>query len=500
MDFLDPTSRRNHLIRLFTGYILVAIAILLAAFILLMVAYGFGIGKNGQVIQSGLLFVSSQPSGASVYIDGISNKKTNVRYNLPEGAYMVQLKRAGYRTWQRQVAIPGGKVVRYDYPFLFPQSLTTSTVATYNKMAGGNTLATVTPDNRWLLIQPSALVPSFDIYDLKVQTAAPQVVNTLTIPASVYTAGGHQSWKVVDWADDSKHLLLQHGYGTQGSYEFILVDRTDATKALNLNTTFGLAPTKLTFINDKYDQYYLYRSSTHSIDQVSLGKPTPVAIISDVLTYDGSQPDTVAYTSPSPTNQQMVDLRLWSKGKTYTVRELPAGSSYLVAAASYKGDSYVTAASSAGEDVYVYKNPLPQLQDEDVGAAVPTTVLKIDRPTFVSFSAGGRLLTAERGTRFVTYDNQYRHTFTFTMPQPIDAGQSHATWMDGARLQYVSNHQLYVFDFDGKNQQLLMPALNNHLVFYDPGFRRVYTLMPPKHATAGQLALQSTWLLTKADR
>ena len=65
MDFLDPLYARRHIIRLYTGYVLIAIAVLLGATLLLLVALGFNIGKNGQVVQNGLLFASTRPGGAT---------------------------------------------------------------------------------------------------------------------------------------------------------------------------------------------------------------------------------------------------------------------------------------------------------------------------------------------------------------------------------------------------------------------------------------------------
>ena len=76
MDFLDPKKRFRHTLLLYSGYLLIGIAIAIATTVLLYEAYGFGLGKDGTVIQKGLLFMSSQPSPASIYIDGKLNSKT----------------------------------------------------------------------------------------------------------------------------------------------------------------------------------------------------------------------------------------------------------------------------------------------------------------------------------------------------------------------------------------------------------------------------------------
>jgi len=69
MDYLDPKKRFRHHVMLYVGYVLIGIAILIGTLVLLYQAYGFGLGKNGTVIQNGLFFFSSQPSPADIYVN-----------------------------------------------------------------------------------------------------------------------------------------------------------------------------------------------------------------------------------------------------------------------------------------------------------------------------------------------------------------------------------------------------------------------------------------------
>ena len=128
MDFLDPKKARAHNIRIIIGYILIGIALILTTIILLYQAYGFGVDRKGNVIQNGLVFVSSTPNPAEVYVNGQKRDNTNTRLLLSSGQYTFELKRDGYRNWKRAVTVEGGSVDRFDYPFLFPSSLQTSTV------------------------------------------------------------------------------------------------------------------------------------------------------------------------------------------------------------------------------------------------------------------------------------------------------------------------------------------------------------------------------------
>src|SRR5579884_1492216 len=170
MDYLDPHKQARQRILLLTGYVLVAIAIFLATRILLLQAYGFGLGKNGTIIQNGLTFFSSQPNPAQIYLNGkLNSKTTNTQLLVPAGIYKVDLMRKGYDSWERTIELDGGSVVHFDYPFLFPSKLDTNKLQTYS---AAPSLVTQSPDRRWLLVgKPDSLI-SFDVYDLKNQNSA----------------------------------------------------------------------------------------------------------------------------------------------------------------------------------------------------------------------------------------------------------------------------------------------------------------------------------------
>ena len=289
MDYLDTNKQFRHRIILLVGYVRVAVAIGIATLVLLYEAYGFGLGKNGTVIQNGLAFFSSQPNPATVYVNGVNKAKTNARLVLPSGIYHIKLQRDGYRSWQRTIELDGGSVAHFDYPFLFPQTLVSKKIQTYAAAPG---LVTQSPDRRWLLVEQPGSMTNFDLFDLKNPTKAP---TTLSLPANILTkAVGSESWQLEEWADDDQHLVLQHNY--DGKSEFILVDRSDPIQSQNLNTTLGATPAKLTLDNKKYDKYYLL-DAAGTLQTASLQTPTPTTVLQHVLAYQSYGTDTLLYAT-----------------------------------------------------------------------------------------------------------------------------------------------------------------------------------------------------------
>src|ERR1039458_10357287 len=115
MDFLDPIKVRRHKYRMFAGYALLGVAIFLTTVVLIFLAFGYGGGKNGQIIQNGLVFVSSQPNPAQINLNGNnSGSSTNSRLQLPAGQYTMTLTKTGYRPWVRSLGVEGGSVEHFD--------------------------------------------------------------------------------------------------------------------------------------------------------------------------------------------------------------------------------------------------------------------------------------------------------------------------------------------------------------------------------------------------
>jgi hypothetical protein len=493
MDYLDAKKQvREHII-LMIGYILVALAITIATLILVEQAYGFGLAKNGTVIQNGLVFFSSQPNPANIYINGVLNPNaTNARLFLPSGVYSVKLTRTGYRDWQRTIVFEAGSVEHFDYPLLFPNTLTTQKIQTYNAAPG---LVTQSPDRRWLLVEQPNSSSSFDLYDLK--DPAHPTMTAFTLPASLLSkATSTESWQLDGWADDNQHVLLTHLY--DGKTEYILVDRANPSQSVNLNNTLGTNPTQLTLDNKKYDKYYVYNTnSDNTLETATLETGTVLTpYLQDVLAYQSYGSNTMLYVTSDGAPTGKVLLKLLSGNQTITIRSLAVSPTYLVDLTEYSGVLYVAGGSTSNGQVYIYKNPIGQFTNQQ-GTIVASAVLSVLQPNYLSFSDNAQFIVDENGTSFGVYDVENAKSYSYTTHPPLDAPQLHASWMDGDRLVYVSGGKLIVFDYDGTNQQTLMSASSAYLPAFPANYRYVFSLNTS--STASKFELDRTPLLTPAD-
>jgi hypothetical protein len=496
MDFLDPKKQRAHEIRLFVGYVLIGLAILISTIILLYQAYGFGIDRDGEVVQNGVVFVASQPNGAEILLNNKPYKDTtNSRLQLPEGEYDITVRREGYHPWQRKVEVNGGSVSRYDYPLLVPTTLATAPVKNY---AAAPPFATQSPDRRWLLVQQPATLLAFDMYDLGDPETVAAQTTSFSVPQPVITNAetGEHSWKLVEWSTNNRHLVVEHAHS--GGMEYVLIDREEPERSLNLSRTLGLtAGQVLTLRDKKFDKYYIFDPAAKTVSSGSV--PTAAVltpVLTGVLAFKPYGENILLYATEAGAPAGKVLAMLRDGDVTYKIRELGAGGPYLLDLARYDGEWYVAVGASVENKTYIFRNPQAVRKSGRVVNLAPIHILRVTAPNFLAFSSNTRFVMIENATSFAVYDAETNDGYAYATAKPLDTGITHATWMDGHRITYVSEGKAVIFDYDNRNFQALSAATPAHLPFFDRDYRNLYTVAP---GTAGQSAFTATPLLTAED-
>lgn len=491
MDYLDPIKQRQQRSMLFLGYFLIGVAIAMGTSILVQSAYGYGVNRQGAVIQSGLLFFSSQPNPATIFTNGVQQSvQTNTRLSLPAGIYDIQLKRDGYQAWQRKVNLEGGRVAHFDYPLLVPNALSPKKSATYD---GQPIFTTQSPDRRWLLVAKPNNVNEIDIYDLKQTT---RTSTTINLPSSLFTKFLiNERFSVVEWSGDNQHILIKHDFDNKS--EFAVVDRNNADKSFNINQTLAINPVQISLRDKKYDKYYFMNASDGRLFSASVKEPAPVTELSNVLAYKSYANDTILYATntKAPSGKVVVNLKI--NDKTYKIRFLRAGSNYLLDLATYSGKMYVAAGATQENKLYIYKDPLAQINKNPNLALAPAQVLHVTQPNYLSFSDTAQFIMIENGQEFAVYDLENKVGHHYISSKALDSPQQHAEWMDGHRIIYTSNGKMFVFDYDYANQHELVSAHSGYVPSFSPDVKRLYTFVANPN---GQVDLNTTSMLTPKDQ
>lgn len=472
MDFLDPNKRRAHRIRLYVGYVLMTLVVSTVALLLVFQAYGYNLNfKTGDITQKGLIFVSAHPESAEVFLDGTSRGSTDKRLFVAADNYNLELRREGYRTWQREFTIMGGKIRRFAYPFLFPEVITPKETQLYAQKPD---FASQSPDRRWLIVREPNVPVGFSLVDLASEVTSAAL---LVLPPDLFNLSGNlHQFESVEWSTNNRHMVLRHTF--DGGVEFVLIDRETPLASINLSRTFSAHQfSDVALLDKQHDQYYLHNASSGVLSRAELRTGEAVAMVNDVMQFKPHGDDILLYVTAADVIEGRVSVRLRVGNDTFILRDFPAGTKYLLDIAQFNGRWYVVAGAAAEQKVYVLRDPQVALKRSPSLPLIPAATMRLEDPEFVSFSNNARFIAAQSGSRFTVYDAELATTHRFDTALELPQGRR-ATWMDGHRLAAVAAGIVHVFDFDGTNQQALVPGYDDRQPFFDRDFAALYTLGP----------------------
>lgn len=489
MDFLDPRKKKAHKIKLYLGYFLVGIAILLTGVVLLYAAYGYGIDRQGDIVQNGLVFVDSTPTAAEVRytnVAGGETKKaiTDERLTLPAGEYAFEFLKEGYRPWQHTVDVHGGDVDRINYPFLFPENLAVADVSLYSKAPA---FASSSPDRNTVVVAKPDNLASWDIYNA---SDLEQAARNLQIPGSVFTPGAKSKLTTVEWSTNNRHVLIKHEQ--PAGTEYVIVDTAEPTQSVNVNDTFNLKPKMVTLFDKSPTQLYILRGNNRlvraNVDNGQTGQE-----LNNVLAYKSHGDNRLLYVSTNNAEANQVSLFIRGDGDSYKIRGLPKSPQYHLDLAQHQDHWFIVAAANQADTTFIYRDPFEVLRENDELRVLLTRTLNIDNPQKISFSDNTQYIAVQHGKNFAVYDvyEDQKHYYSFDTPFTKNSGP--ANWMDGHRLTAIANKKVVVFDFDGSNYQVLSGITPGTVPMFDRDYTRMLTIAPAVDVR-GRAALTDTAL------
>ncbi len=473
MDFLDPKKKRAHTIRLYVGYALVAVAIGIGALILLYMALGYGVDRRGNVIQNGLVFLSSTPDAAEVNItkaDGSFQDQTltSERMVLPADTYRFEFLKQDYRPWVRTVDLRGGSLVRMNYPFLFPVELESKAVRQYAARPG---LTTASPDRSRIVVQLPAAFNRFEVINADDPQETPEII---AVPTALFADGARPSLSLVEWSTNNRHLLVEYRFGTET--EYIIIDTEEPEESVNVNQVFSVEPQQVSLRDKQPNELYMLLENNRLVS-ASVERATTSRIVSDVVAFKPHGDNTFVYVQDTDSKNEKVAFRVWDDGESFTVRSIPRDSAYLLDIARFNDNWYIAVGSVSADNVFIYRNPAQTLRAGRDDPTIITRTLHIDDPQKISFSNNAQFLAAQSNQRFAVYDAEADSQYRYEVDQPLESVKNTA-WMDGHRLMGVVNGQIIVFDFDGENLQTLNAIISGTVPMFDRDYTVMYALQP----------------------
>ncbi len=264
---------------------------------------------------------------------------------------------------------------------------------------------------------------------------------------------------------------MKHYYDNKA--EYVLINREEPAKSLNLNKFYKLTPKSITLRDKKADQFYIWKTDL-SVSSANTKSTNLTPVLANATSFQPHQQNILIYGTVDPDNPDSTMLRIRDNNKDYDVREFPK-SKLLLDIVKFDGHWYASAISPTEGRLYIYKDFVQKVDGKRKNALVPYNILKLDNPVELSFSANTRFVMAQSRKGVAIYDLEEDERHNFDFKEQLLKGQL-ATWMDGHRITVNRDNMLEVFEFDNQNRRTLVAITANSLPFFDRDYERLFTL------------------------
>lgn len=464
MDFEE--KKRRQLIRVIiaeVGMILSVIAIVVVA---IFAAMGFMISGNGGIEQAGLVQIHSLPTGANVTIDGSTIiPRTNLSRSLTDGVHGLVISRDGYDSWQNDIRIKAGVLLRLYYPRLFLQNRT-SEVA--KNLTTNDNLEFYSPSpNRNYILYAEKGAPDWQLLDIRsddIKTTTIDVSGVLwgmleendtriktASTVETHTYKFHGSIDEVKWSNDENSVLVKVTYNNKT--EWILVHLREVARSLNLTRTFGLGETQLAMIDDAANQ--LYALERQQLRRINTSDGTISRVLVDHVQSFAINGTRVIYVVEDEKNYIVGVFRDDDKSGT-KIAEYPKSAKVKVALSEYYGDDYMS--WLVDNKLTILYGRLPSYNVNGIELSnykylVDNLELNEIPDSFVD-SPKGDYLVSRKGSEYMVVELSDGELYEYVAPA------EELRWFDDSMMYMINDQGIVVWDFDGANQRNLAESLS----------------------------------------
>jgi len=340
---------------------------------------------------------------------------------------------------------------------------------------------------RWIIFQPNKNTAKFNIVDTTKPNSAQQELDiSPTILGSPDAKVG--ALEIVEWANDNRHILIKHTIDNTPPI-FIILDKDDLVKSINLNTLFNIQPSKVSLLGGKLDRVYIYLASGGILKIGDIKtKIITNQLYDQVLDFKQINEERLMYVTTKNSTSGKVVVNATNKENEFLIGETefdPSGKYYL-GAGEYSGDWYYVIGSSLSEKVHIYRNPQNFVASAVDNTPNILTTLRSGLPLYVSFSPGKRFIISQGDKIFTVYDVVEKKSYKTPINKPLDSGTT-ISWVDEYIMQYSQGGELYFIEFDGENVRKLISVQPPFKGYIDSSFSRLYTLRDNNGAVTSQL-------------
>ena len=445
-----------------------SVVTLVIVLVFVMLGYQFN-SNDGRIEQGGLVQFDSQPSGASVTIDGNSfGTQTTSKTTMTAGQHFITMNRAGYNQWQKSVTVVPGAVLWLNYARLVPTNIEPKDMFALSMVSS----VVASPDNESMAIKDDPTTPIIKIADLTREDAR---MSDLSLPSKSFTVpdeGKSQRFTIASWDPDSKYLLVKHTYNDDANTEWIVVDTNNVNESKNVTTLLDINASKLLFSNaDSSVLYALIDSDVRKINlnDATLSRP----LVVNVADFDLYSDSMVTYTSlVDASGKRTVGYYIDGTQSSRVVKTVDDSSAALkFTVGRYFNETFE--AIAIGDTVEVLSGDLPRDSKTKLSLKTLTSFTVSGGVQYLSDQTNGRFIVAQSGATYATYDLELEKMTTTTLKGSSVVSRE-LLWLDKYHVWSDRDGMLRFYEFDGANQQDVMKVVPGMSVALNPNGKYLY--------------------------
>lgn len=455
MDFEEREERRRRqTIKVVIAEIGMFFSVIMIVVVATLAAMGFFVSSNGKIEQTGLMQIHSQPTGATVELDGNTLfSRTNLSRSLSPSDHTLKLSRDGYDTWSKTVMMSSGMLMRLYYPRLF--LLNRKSEVALN-LATELDFYVPSPDRAYAVYAAKDSA-SWQVLNLRgddVTKSTTLDLRTILPDAKNGTFSGEV--ELLRWSQNNDHILTKISY--EGRSEWIVINLKDAKQSLNLTQIFGLDFTQVEMIDNSAAQLFVLEN--HQLRRININdQGISRVLLNDVESFANYKSDVVYVAKTSNANGKVVQkIGVYHDGEKdgTTLATLADETKAQVALTKYYDDLYLTYA--VGDELTVRFGSLPSYREGVLEADITDLQLlfadqKLSQvPTSLTVSPEGDYILAQAGLQTMVLDLEQGELYDYAAAERL-------SWLDEGILGAMVDGELVVWDFDNTNRRVLVKTV-----------------------------------------
>lgn len=463
MDY--ERQKRNRMVKVVITEVIMAAMIAGLLAVLMLVVSGYRINEDLSLEQSGLVQINSLPTGATIEIDGEKiSAKTNASRLLKEGKHTVRLSKNGYDSWEKQIKITPGWLLRLRHARLFKDNRQAETV---QAMEGLEFISVAPTRNKVLYAKDHST--TWQLITLRgdvITESSLELASTLkveTSEAEVPTLPGQLG--ELKWSKNGQRLLAS--LIIDGSTTWFLIDTTNSANHINLTAEFGLNITEVQFSNESGDRLLVLENT--NLREINLGaKEISKVFLTDMAEFYALGNDIIYITLPDAEGVQEIGFYHTGEQDSIILRDFAQATAH-VAIIEYLNEHYII--YTINDKLFVHKgdsfptadNGLKGLKQIIDGKSIfiPTDKFSVSKNNEFIIAPGPE-------NNLLVFDAETDQVHLYQAPS------NRLQFLDDYILVDVVDSQLTIWDFDGTNQRTIATAANypafisenNHYLYY----------------------------------